>query len=166
MKKSPKKLGLKLISAFIFIGISISFYVTRRNFFPSEAREILGPIKGNRVFAKKIESRDATVGIMVSDWPYTFFKPYFLGEGEWPEKFSTIEYFWSADGSVFACRVKEIESSATLWESAYDFEKHAVIAQDSSFLKKSDCDKAIANLLEARGGKSDSAAMIPDVKNF
>lgn len=155
------KFGLKkatvIVAAIAVIAASVGI---ARQFYPSSRYELSGGGK-NRLFSVSVDSADGSVPVRAADWPYTFSRPFTLGDSYWPEKYSTIEFYWSNDRTVVAMLAQEKGDAAPLYFAAYDYRSHKGVDLQSLGWVKSACNEQIAALLRERGGRDDSPIAIP-----
>lgn len=115
----------------------------------------------NRLFAVALDSADETILVQAADWPYTFFKPFTLGEANWPEKYLTSSYGWSKDGSLAVWYAQERDSDEVLFMAAYDYNKHKGIDLEKFHWDRMACNRTIFELLSSRGGRNSIPIEIP-----
>jgi len=115
-------------------------------FHPSDYYPISGPSgPKNRAFIADIGGFGiCDLLVSASDWPYTFTKPYVLGDIFGNEKlYASTGAYWSRDGSVIALRFKPHGKGEEFFDAAYDFQRHHALSH---------CNEQISELIQARGG--------------
>lgn len=136
--------------ALIFAIMALSWcYI----FHPSYATEVMDPTgNSNRAFTELEGFVDISVDLYASDWPWTFWKPAYLGDFYWPEVQKSSGAYWSVDGSVLAFQTHRNEDAGPLFCAAYDYRKHKLVKPDYLVEGPLECDLHIASLLKERGG--------------
>ncbi len=135
-----------------------------RGFYP-KARYELPVSKNKRLFAQAIESSDETIHVKASDWPYTFWKPFTLGDAEWRERYTTSQFFWSNDRTVVAFFAQEKSDVRPYYVSAYDYSAHEFFGGSTTSKSKENLNREIETLLNERGGRETSPIEIPGLNS-
>lgn len=155
---SKKILYITAPLTLLLLVCSISIY---SNFHPDRVHEMTGH---NRVIAKAIDSSDETIHVLAADWPHTFWRPFFLGESEWPERYDSAKFYKSNDGTIIAFLAKEHNAKNALYVAAYDFKNHSGY-ESSSISQPSVLHAIIVELLEQREGREENPIEIPSLNS-
>lgn len=161
MAQSRRKVRAAVL---VFVGVVVALFVAAlyRNFHPQRAYGVPGSA---RIFAEGIDSADETIHVKVADWPYTFWKPFFLGEAEWPERYLKAQFFRSKDGSVVVFLAQERTSPEAAYTAAYDFKAHEGYEAGKMDGGAAACHKKIAGLLDERSGREETPIEIPPLNS-
>lgn len=154
-----RALNFSILSLLLF-GLVLATTVTYRIFYPS-SRYDLYEEDGKRLFSFLIDSADGTVLIKATDWPYTFFAPFTLGESNWPERYEVCKFHCSKDKSVAVFLSQQKGESAPSYSAAYDFREHIAMQREAPSQLKESFSKKIETLLSERGGLEDAVIEIP-----
>lgn len=117
----------------------------------------------HRLFAVAYASVDVILSVKAADWPHTFVEPYVLGHDNWPEKYASSEFLWSADGSVVVWWVRGVSEKAKRYEAAYDYREHRGIGLRQHRWNTRECDDHIRTLVEERGGLKEPSVQVPSL---
>jgi hypothetical protein len=165
-EKNDMKLYRKKVIALLLIlvvVVTITFtIVVYQNFHPKRIYEIPGE---NRIFAEAIDSADETIYVKAADWPRTFWKPFFLGDADWQERYAKTQYYLSNDGSVVALLVQEHNSPKSAYIAAYDFKTHEGFHADKMNGGIPACHQKVEELLGKRGDRKESPIEIPSLNS-
>lgn len=161
MAQSRKKVRAALL-VFVAVVVAVFAAVLHRNFHPKRAYEIPGTA---RIFAEGIDSADETIHVNAADWPHTFLKPFFLGDAEWPERYSKTQFFRSKDGSVVAFLAQERHSAEPSYVAAYDFKAHQGFEAGKMDGGAAACHQKVVGLLDERGGREETPIEIPGLNS-
>jgi hypothetical protein len=153
-KKSVRRTIIFLIGSGVGFAI-LSIYM---RFHPGRTYEIPG---FNRLFAQAINSSDEAVHVQASDWPYTFLKPFSLGDAAWRERYTMAHFYCSNDKTVVALLAQEPGTPEPLYVVAYDFKNHERIQADHLARGASQTHDRIIALLQERGGREATPIDIP-----
>lgn len=149
--------------AFVGAVAALAAAALYMNFHPKRSYEIPG---AGRLFAQAIDSADETIHVQAADWPHTFWKPFFLGDGaEWPERYTVSQFYRSKDGSVVAFLAQERGEAEPSYVAAYDFKAHEKIRAERAEGGVSACHEKIAELLAQRGGREETSLEIPSLNS-
>jgi len=148
----------------VIAGLIIAVFAALiyRNFHPKRAYEIPG---FGRIFAEGINSADETIDVKAADWPYTFWKPFFLGDAEWRERYTRAQFFRSKDGSVVAFLAQEHNAIEAVYVSAYDFKTHEEFDAEKMDGGALSFHKKVSGLLDKRGGREETPIEIPGLNS-
>ena len=123
-----------------------------RSFYPGRRVELPGKVREFRLFAHTPPSREGTLLVKVADWPFTLVTPLTLGEVDWPEKYSSSNFYWSQDGSLVIWRIRGISEPFEHNQFAYDFRDHRKIEWSPLWMKSDQLDRKLDALVKERGG--------------
>jgi hypothetical protein len=150
-----------MVASLLVIGLA--GYV--RSFRPPDRVERPNPVEpGNRLFAVKEGFVDISIDVRASDWPYTFSRPFTVGDAWWPEVYAQNRFYWSKDGSVIVWRTRRHRSPAAVYERAYDYLKHEALEPTRMRMTGEAFDRKIAELLRQRGGVGQEVTGLPHEK--
>ena len=127
---------------FLICGVLFTGFWAR--FYPSGRTPISGPTGFTyRAFIEDRSFNDISLIACAADWPYTFRKPFALGDLYFPQAYTSAKLFWSKDGSVLVFRVIHHDENTEVSETAYDFQEHVSMEYNH---------EAIDRLIQSRGG--------------
>lgn len=141
--------------------VTCSVVVVVCRFNPPNSLEFSSKEGNNQLLAVSVDSADGTILVKASDWPYTLFSPYVLGDADWSDKYISSNFFWSKDGTLLVWEVQERNERFKRYEAAYDFHEHSGIGLKKYIWNTQECNEAIAKLLRERGGSESYAIEIP-----
>jgi hypothetical protein len=161
---SSRTVGRWVIRALLPIS-AICLAVLIRGFYPGRRVELTSKDSKNRLFAHAPPSRDGTLLVKISDWPFTLMAPMTLGESNWPEKYASSEFYWSTDGSLIVWRVRGVSEQVEHNEAAYDFRHHVRFNWSQVWMKDDQHDQRLDALLKERGGLESVPVDVPGLNS-